>query len=135
MAHRYPPDDPREWLNRAACNFLLAKQKTPRVYLEDLCVEMYACAEKSAKAVYVLNGMGAPATRSLDDLLNGLAAKGIDVAIPRAHLAVVAPYGPGAEYPGTAMPVSEDEYENALNSAHEILDWARSAVSAVPAYA
>ena len=38
MPERYPPDDPREWLNRAHSNIILAKNvNSTMVYLEDLC--------------------------------------------------------------------------------------------------
>ena len=36
---RFPPDDPREWLNRAKSNLAMAMNRTPDVYLEDLCFE------------------------------------------------------------------------------------------------
>jgi len=36
---RYPPTDPREWLNRAKSNLVGAGQATPGVYLEDLCFD------------------------------------------------------------------------------------------------
>ena len=36
---RYPPDDPREWLNRAQSNMKRAKTEIPGVYLEDLCFD------------------------------------------------------------------------------------------------
>ena len=36
---RYPPDDHREWLNRAKSNLAMAKSRVPEVYLEDLCFE------------------------------------------------------------------------------------------------
>jgi HEPN domain-containing protein len=31
---RYPPDDPREWLNRARSNLIVAKAEAPGVYYE-----------------------------------------------------------------------------------------------------
>jgi hypothetical protein len=34
---RYAPDDPREWLNRARSNLVLARMQEAGVYLEDLC--------------------------------------------------------------------------------------------------
>jgi hypothetical protein len=37
MPDRYPPEDPREWLNRARSNLVLARSWSPEVYLEDLC--------------------------------------------------------------------------------------------------
>jgi hypothetical protein len=36
---RYPPDDPREWLNRARSNLALARAVVPDVLLEDLCFD------------------------------------------------------------------------------------------------
>jgi hypothetical protein len=37
MPKRYPAEEPREWLNRAQSDFLLAKTKKKGIYLEDLC--------------------------------------------------------------------------------------------------
>ena len=37
MPERYPPEDPREWLNRARSNVLLAQAQGEGIYLEDLC--------------------------------------------------------------------------------------------------
>lgn len=34
--NRLPPDDPREWLNRARSNLACAKACIPDAYLEDL---------------------------------------------------------------------------------------------------
>ena len=31
---RFPPDDPREWLNHARSNLAMAKNRVPEVYLE-----------------------------------------------------------------------------------------------------
>ena len=35
LPERFPPDDPREWLNRARSNLALAKNRIPDAYLED----------------------------------------------------------------------------------------------------
>ena len=35
-AERFPPDDPREWLNRARSNLALAKNHIPDAYTEVL---------------------------------------------------------------------------------------------------
>ena len=44
---RYPPDDPREWLNRARSSLAMAKNRIPDAYLEDLCFEAQQAAEKA----------------------------------------------------------------------------------------
>jgi HEPN domain-containing protein len=53
---RYPPTDPREWLNRARSNLALAKSGTVGALLEDLCFEAQQAAEKAVKAVFVHRG-------------------------------------------------------------------------------
>jgi HEPN domain-containing protein len=50
---RFPPDDPREWLNRARSNLIRAKSKLPGVYLEDLCFDAQQAAEKAIKAIVI----------------------------------------------------------------------------------
>lgn len=123
MPTRYAADDPREWLNRAACNFFLAKTKTPRVYNEELCFNLHETAQKALKAVILARTGSVPATRNLEELL---AAAGEDAAALAASAALLASYETGAEYP-SAMPfVTDEEYEAALEAAHQILEWARA---------
>ena len=42
---RFPPDDPREWLNRAKGNLASAKAPVPGGYLEDLCFDAQQASE------------------------------------------------------------------------------------------
>jgi HEPN domain-containing protein len=46
---RLPPDDPREWLNRARSNLARAKARIPEAYLEDLCFDAQQAAEKASR--------------------------------------------------------------------------------------
>jgi HEPN domain-containing protein len=96
MPTRYPADDPREWLNRAGCNFFLAKTKTPRVYNEELCFNLHETAQKALKAVILARTQSVPETRNLESLLAQL---GEDAAALAAAAALLAPYETGAEYP------------------------------------
>jgi HEPN domain-containing protein len=50
-AKRFPPEDPREWLNRARSNLAIARNRVSQAYLEDLCFEAQQAAEKAIKAV------------------------------------------------------------------------------------
>ncbi len=47
MPERYPPEDPREWLNRARSNLALASAQGEGVYLEDLCFNAQQAVEKA----------------------------------------------------------------------------------------
>jgi HEPN domain-containing protein len=51
-ATRFPPDDPREWLNRARSNLRRAAVRAEGVYLEDLCYDAQQAAEKAIKAAW-----------------------------------------------------------------------------------
>ena len=57
---RFPPDDPREWLNHARSNLAMAKNRIPEVYLEDLCFEAQQAAEKAIKAVMIMRDIEFP---------------------------------------------------------------------------
>ncbi len=50
---RLPPDDPREWLNRARSNLIRARKYIPGVYLEDLCFDAQQASEKAIKGVFI----------------------------------------------------------------------------------
>jgi HEPN domain-containing protein len=49
-ATRFPPDDPRERLNRARSNLRRAAEPLEGVYLEDLCYDAQQAPEKAIKA-------------------------------------------------------------------------------------
>ena len=49
MLERYPPDDPRERLNRANSSLVIAKKESDDVYLEDLCFQAQQAVEKEKK--------------------------------------------------------------------------------------
>ncbi|MBM3749068.1 MAG: HEPN domain-containing protein [Acidobacteria bacterium] len=77
-AARYPPDDPREWLNRARSNLRLAAVGAPEVYREELCYNAQQAAEKAIKAVFVALGKPFPFTHNLAQLLELLIEAGVE---------------------------------------------------------
>lgn len=72
---RFPPDDPREWLNRARGNLARAKSPVPGGYLEDLCFDAQQACEKAVRAVPVARRIDFPCTHDLSRLLT----------VPEAH--------------------------------------------------
>ena len=62
---RFPPDDPREWLNRARSNLALAKNRVPDAYLEDLCFEAQQAAAKAIKARLIMHSIDFPYVHDL----------------------------------------------------------------------
>ena len=125
---RYPPDDPREWLNRARSNLSKARNRSPGIYLEDLCFDAQQAAEKAVKAVLLARGIEFPYVHDLGLLLTLLDDDG--EAVPEAirQAEKLNPYATTARYPGIAAPVSEPEYAEALGIAETVVGWAAARI-------
>jgi len=124
---RSPLGSPQDWLARSGSDLALASAPLPSgVLLEDLCFHAQQAAEKAIKAVYRHRQMSFRYTHDIAELLNGLAAHGVDVPPDVLEAAELSPHAWQSRYPGTAEPVAEDEYQRALCQARAALDWART---------
>ena len=78
MPERLPPEDPREWLNRARSNVLLAQAQREGIYLEDLCFNAQQAVEKAIKAVLMQRAVEFPYVHDGFDHGVGHPAKTLD---------------------------------------------------------
>ncbi len=123
LPERFPPDDPREWLNRARSNLAQARLEHPQVYLEDLCFNAQQAAEKAVKALLLSRGIRFPYVHDLAELLSLLEQAGEDIP-PRVREAqVLSDYAVEARYPGLGEPVTREEYQEAIALAEEVVRW------------
>ncbi len=125
---RFPPDDPREWLNRARSNLLSAKNRIPGVYLEDLCFDAEQAAEKAIKAVMIMRGIDFPYTHDLASLMTTLEAHGEPTPDTIRRTAKLTGYAVHTRYPSLEEPVSEQEYAEAIEIAEAVVRWAEERV-------
>ena len=125
---RFPPEDPREWMNRARSNLVRAKDRTPGAYLEDLCFDAQQAAEKAIKAVMIARGIDFPYTHNLARLLTILESHTgrIPDAIRRA--VQLTRFAVHTRYPSVEEPVSEQEYTEAIEVATNVVRWAEELV-------
>ena len=121
---RFPPDDPREWLNRARSNLALATNRIPDAYLEDLCFEAQQAAEKAIKAVMIGRGIEFPYAHDLARLLSLIEEGGEAIPESVRKAEELTPYAVIARYPGTARPLAEHEYDEADEVAEAVVRWA-----------
>ena len=121
---RYPPDDPRESLNRARSNLSKARSRSPGIYLEDLCFDAQQAAEKAVKSVLLARGIEFPYVHDLGLLLTLL--EDADEAGPKdvRQAEKLSPFATTSRYPGIAAPVSEPEYAKAVGIAETVVNWA-----------
>ena len=121
---RFPPDDPREWLNRARSNLALARNRIPGAYLEDLCFEAQQAAEKAIKAVMIARGIDFPYVHDLNRLLALLeeAGEAIPETIRKAESLTT--YAITTRYPSAGSPISVQEHREAVEIAEAVVQWA-----------
>ncbi|MYB32160.1 MAG: HEPN domain-containing protein [Acidobacteria bacterium] len=121
---RFPPDDPREWMNRARSNLVRAKTRVPGAYLEDLCFDAQQAAEKAIKAVMILRDIEFPYVHDLDHLLSVLEEDGEPIPAAVRRSAELTKYAVVSRYPMGVRPVSEREYLEATEIAEAVIGWA-----------
>ena len=125
---RFPPDDPREWINRARSDLTQAKNEVPGVYLENLCFNAQQAAEKSIKAVMIARNIEFPYVHDLDHLLSLLEDEGEVIPAPIRQASKLTKYATITRYPGDIEPVTAQEYAEAIAIAETILRWAEERI-------
>jgi HEPN domain-containing protein len=126
---RLPPDDPREWLNRARSNLARTRKIIRGVYLEDLCFDAQQGAEKAIKAVFVRRGWAFPYTHDLSRLLALLERNGLKIPKYVRRAEDLTPFAVESRYPGLSGPVSTREYRTAVRIAEAVFRWAERQAS------
>ena len=121
---RFPPDDPREWLNRAKSNLAMAMIRTPDVYLEDLCFEAQQAAEKAIKAAMIMRGIDFPFVHDLARLLSLLEETGESLPGIVTQAEELSQYATATRYPTLEQPVTERDYNEAVRVAEAVVRWA-----------
>lgn len=125
---RFPPDDPREWLNRARSNLSRAKSRIPEVYLEDLCFDAQQAAEKAIKALLLKKGVAFPYVHDIAHLLTLVEQTAVHIPDPVRRAEDLTRYAVVTRYPGLTEPVSESHYRDALVSAEAVVRWAEEEI-------
>jgi HEPN domain-containing protein len=123
---RFPPDDPREWLNRARSNLARAKATIPDAYLEDLCFDAQQAAEKAIKSVLLKKKITFPYVHDLSRLLTLLEESSEVIPEEVREAESLTRYSVVTRYPGLTEPVSETDYQEAVANAEVVVRWAEA---------
>ena len=125
---RFPPGDPREWMNRARSNLAIAKNRIPGAYLEDLCFEAQQAAEKAIKALLTAAGIEFPYVHDLGRLLTLIKSAGREVPEQVHRAEELTRYATTARYPGMEQPLTEQHYREAVAIAEAVIRWAEERI-------
>ena len=132
MPKRYPPEDPREWLNRARSNLALAKAKRKSVYLEDLCFDAQQAAEKAIKALLIKIGVDFLYVHDLAELLTLLEKSGQTIPKSIRQAEGLSRYAVFTRYPGMGPQIKQKEYKEAVKIAGQVVWWAERLIAKKP---
>ena len=117
-------------MNRARSDLALARAKGEGIYLEDLCFHAQQAAEKAIKALLIRHRIQFPYVHDLAVLML-LLEKGTGNLPDSIRRAVrLTRFAVQARYPGTAPPVGEEKYREAVELAGEVLRWAEKQLRA-----
>jgi HEPN domain-containing protein len=115
-----------DWLRRAESNLRIARRaRGEGVFLEDLCFEAQQATEKALKALLIYVSGDYPRVHAFALLLERL-EQHVTVPEPIREVVELSDYAVQIRYPGDYYPVSEEEYERALELAERALRWVRS---------
>jgi len=127
-AGRFPPDDPREWLNRTRSNLAGAMANVPGRYLEDLCFDAQQAAEKAIKAVMIRRGIEFPYVHDLERLLTILRDAGEDIPAALWAAKELSRFAWVDRYPGAAEAPTDEEYREYVATAEAVVRWAEERI-------
>lgn len=119
----------RQWLRRAEGNLARAEQpKPPDGFWEDLCFDAQQAAEKAVKGVFVSQNIRFPLSHDLGELLTRLEEEGVEVSDEIKSTKFLTDYAVTTRYPHWGGPVTEEEYQKALDASRKIVAWARKSI-------
>jgi HEPN domain-containing protein/predicted nucleotidyltransferase len=126
---RYPPTDPREWLNRARSNLAMAQADSTGAVPEDLCYEAQQAAEKAIKAVFIRRGVKFPYIHDVEQLLLLLERDGLKVPKYVKNSKDLTRFALETRYPGASGPVNRRQYRRAVRVAESVVRWAERQIA------
>ena len=115
----------REWFQRAKSNMARAKagKISPEVLYEDLCNDAQQAAEKALKSLCILHGIVFPRTHDIAYLIELIEKGNVEIPEEVQKAKALTGYAVETRYPGDYVPVSEDEYLRAVDSAEKVVNW------------
>jgi len=129
VPERFPPEHPREWLNRATSALALAKARADDVYLEDLCYQAQQAVEKAIKALLIHRGAEFSYVHDIGQLLTELEWAGEEIPEEVRRAERLTRFAVFTRYPVPAPPVTPSEWAEAVALAERVVNWAGSKVS------
>lgn len=122
-----------KWLKSAFGNLMRGKIDNyindNQIPIELFCFDLQQCIEKSIKSIFILNQIDFVYTHDIATLLKHLNDKlGINIPDYVLESVWISKYAFKTRYPGDWEPISEEEYNQALELTEKVYNWAKEIV-------
>jgi len=120
------PGSPAEWISHAKSDLRLAQiaSKDEFVRKEQACFHAQQAAEKAIKAVLLSRKIEFPLAHDIEQLLEIAENNGITLPEDVQEAGLLTPYAVESRYPGYWFEITEDDIEEAIQSAEHTVKWA-----------
>jgi len=105
------------------------KLRVPGAYLEDLCFDAQQASEKALKAVLIEYRIEFPYVHDLAYLISLVENTNVHIPDEVRRAAKLSRYAVESRYPTLEEPVTETEYDEALDIAEAVVKWAESVLN------
>ncbi|MEN6355978.1 MAG: HEPN domain-containing protein [Armatimonadota bacterium] len=119
------PGSAKDWLRHAASDLAVASEANIQGVLpQTLCFHAQQAVEKSLKAVLVHLGCEYPLTHVIARLITLIKQQGIDWPDELDAAADLTIYAVQLRYPGANPEIAQEEYDEAVDIAKCVMEWA-----------
>ena len=120
-----------EWIYRANSSLELAQTKLVNYpSYEDSCFQAQQAAEKAIKGLLIYFGVDPEWTHNIDKLIREL-KKFIEIPANINDAAQLTNYAVTTRYPGEFDDITKEEYEQAIKTAQECIDWVENTIKEI----
>lgn len=116
---------PYEWLAhaRSDLNFALLGHKNSDIMNEQICFHAQQAVEKALKAVLLFHKIDFPLTHDLDELSDILQESGVSLPEEVTDVGSLTPYAVETRYPGYWSEITDQDVDEALKMAEQVVKW------------
>lgn len=121
-----------EWLRIAHSNLKIGKSYykliDEGIRFEEFCYDLQQCVEKTLKALLIHNKIKFPKTHVISELVDLLIQNDIEVPETIFKAFELTQYAVETRYPDDYHAITEDEYNDAVQIAEMVYNWAEKLV-------
>ena len=131
MTEKRLPVTSEEWLNHSESDLNLAQlgSGNKNILPEQICFHAQQTAEKALKSFLLFHKIDFPLTHDLQELVDILESSNISLPSFFNNAGSLTPYAVETRYPGFWGEITDEDVNEAITLAEDVLNWVRDHIS------